>query len=108
MRTQGHLVPGARVLDVGSGSGYLTAAMALMVRGHMRMVGRMHAGAHQAHAQGAIGIADSDLAAAMALGAVLQPCVFKLYGRLPGAMRAHAPQLASAALRVLESSSRSS
>ena len=61
-----------------------------------------------AHEQGAIGIADSDLAAAMALGAVLQPCVFKLYGRLTGSMRAHAPQLASAALRVLEASSRSS
>jgi len=61
-----------------------------------------------AHAQGDIAIEDSDLAAAMALGAVLQPCVFKLYGRLPGAMRAHAPQLARAALRVLEASSRTS
>lgn len=29
----GHLVPGARVLDVGSGSGYLTAVMGLMVQG---------------------------------------------------------------------------
>ena len=31
-----HLRPGARVLDVGSGSGYLTAAMALMVTGPRR------------------------------------------------------------------------
>lgn len=28
---KGHMVAGARVLDVGSGSGYLTACMALMV-----------------------------------------------------------------------------
>ncbi len=55
----------------------------------------------QAHAIGAIEIEDCDLAAAMALGAVLQPCVFKLYGRLPGPMRSRAPELASAALRAL-------
>jgi hypothetical protein len=61
----------------------------------------------QAHAQGAIEVEDSDLAAGMALGAVLQPCVFKLYGRLPGPMRERAPELAGAALRVLRITSRS-
>ena len=34
-----HLVPGARVLDVGSGSGYLTACMALMVGSQGLVVG---------------------------------------------------------------------
>lgn len=34
-----HLVSGARVLDVGSGSGYLTACMALMVGPQGRVVG---------------------------------------------------------------------
>ena len=34
-----HLKPGARVLDVGSGSGYLTAAMALMVRPDGKVIG---------------------------------------------------------------------
>jgi AcrR family transcriptional regulator len=43
-------------------------------------------------------VADADLAAAMALGAVLQPAVFKLYGRLPGPLAAHAGELARAAL----------
>ena len=61
----------------------------------------------QAHAQGAIEVEDSYLAAGMALGAVLQPCVFKLYGRLPGPMRERAPELAGAALRVLRITSRS-
>ena len=59
----------------------------------------------RAHAQGAIGIGDSDLAAAMARGAVVQPCVFKLYGRLPGAMADRARDLTQAALRVLQASS---
>jgi AcrR family transcriptional regulator len=54
-----------------------------------------------AHAHGEISIADSELAAAMTLGAVLQPCVFKLYGRLPGAMRDHAKDLTKAVLRLL-------
>ena len=54
-----------------------------------------------AHARGEISIADSELAAAMTLGAVLQPCVFKLYGRLPGAMRDHAKDLTNAVLRLL-------
>lgn len=34
-----HLKPGAHVLDVGSGSGYLTAAMALMVRPGGKVIG---------------------------------------------------------------------
>lgn len=41
---------------------------------------------------------DPDLAAAMALGAVLQPAVFKLYGRLPGPLANHAADLTRAAL----------
>jgi AcrR family transcriptional regulator len=56
----------------------------------------------QAHAAGTIDIENNDLAAAMALGAVLQPCVFKLYGRLPGSMRERARDLTDAALRVLQ------
>ena len=36
---RGHLRPGARVLDVGSGSGYLTAVMALMVGDGGKVVG---------------------------------------------------------------------
>lgn len=50
-----------------------------------------------AHARGEIATADPELAAAMALGAVLQPAVFKLYGRLPGPLRDRAPDLARAA-----------
>lgn len=34
-----HLKPGASVLDVGSGSGYLTAAMALMVKPNGKVIG---------------------------------------------------------------------
>ena len=56
----------------------------------------------EAYTRGEISLEDADLAAAMALGAVLQPCVFKLYGRLPGAMRERADDLARAALRVLD------
>jgi len=77
------------------------------VRDDANAVESLKAIMRNAYAQGAIDIDDSDLAAAMALGAVLQPCVFKLYGRLPGAMRAHAPELASAALRVLRTTSSS-
>ncbi|MDB5594336.1 MAG: transcriptional regulator, TetR family [Hyphomicrobiales bacterium] len=55
----------------------------------------------RAHAAGDISIADPDLASAMALGAVLQPAVFKLYGRLPGPMRRLAPEMTRAVLRVL-------
>ncbi len=61
-----------------------------------------------AWARGEIGLEDCDLAAAIALGAVLQPCVFKLYGRLPGLMRERAGELTGAALRVLQTRKRSS
>lgn len=54
-----------------------------------------------AQARQEIAIGDPDLAAAMALGTVLQPAVFKLYGRLPGPMRDLAPEITRAALRVL-------
>lgn len=63
---------------------------------------------HAAHARGETSIADSELAAAMALGAVLQPCVFKLYGRLPGLMRDRAKELTSAALRLLRAPAKQS
>ena len=71
------------------------------VRDEANAVEALRAIMRQAHANGDIEIEDSDLAAAMALGAVLQPCVFKLYGRLPGPMRHRAPELADAALRAL-------
>ena len=54
-----------------------------------------------AHERGETSIADSEFAAAMALGAVLQPCIFKLYGRLPGLMRDRAKELTNAVLRIL-------
>lgn len=51
--------------------------------------------------RGEIAILDPDLAAATALGAVLQPAVFKLYGRLPGPLSARAGDLAGAAARAV-------
>ena len=53
------------------------------------------------YARGDMALADAELAAAMALGAVVQPAVFKLYGRLPGGMMERAGELARAALAVL-------
>jgi AcrR family transcriptional regulator len=49
--------------------------------------------------RGEITMTDPDLAAATALGAVLQPAVFKLYGRLPGPLSAHAEDMVEAAAR---------
>lgn len=54
----------------------------------------------RAMARGEIPEGDPDLAAAMALGAVLQPAVFKLYGRLEGSLRDRAALLAQAALHA--------
>jgi AcrR family transcriptional regulator len=51
--------------------------------------------------RGEIEMADADLAAATALGSVLQPAVFKLYGRLPGPLSARADELAAAAARAV-------
>ena len=55
----------------------------------------------EAFARDEMAVADAELAAAMALGAVVQPAVFKLYGRLPGTMTERARALARAALSVL-------
>jgi AcrR family transcriptional regulator len=54
----------------------------------------------RAMTRGDIPDGDPDLAAAMALGAVLQPAVFKLYGRLGGSLRDRGPLLARAALQA--------
>ena len=78
------------------------------VRDDANAVESLRAIMRKAHGRGEIDIEDSDLAAAMALGAVLQPCVFKLYGRLPGAMTERARDLTDAALRVLQASSSTS
>ena len=51
--------------------------------------------------RGEIEMNDADLAAATALGAVLQPAVFKLYGRLPGSLGARAEELTGAATRAV-------
>lgn len=55
----------------------------------------------RAIARGEISMKDADLAAATALGAVLQPAVFKLYGRLPGPLSVRAEELAGAAIRAV-------
>ena len=78
------------------------------VREEDNAVASLRAIMQRAHAQGEIGVEDCDLAAAMAMGAVLQPCIFKIYGRLPGPMRARAQDLTGAALRVLQITARSS
>lgn len=77
------------------------------VRDDANAVEALRAIMRRAHANGELVIGDHDLAASMALGAVVQPCVFKLYGRLPGPMRDRAKDLTEAALRVLQVTSRS-
>lgn len=54
-----------------------------------------------ARERGDIDIANANLAAAMALGAVLQPAIFKLYGRLPGPLKDRAAILADAAAKAI-------
>ena len=71
------------------------------VRDDANAVEALRAVMNMAHERGEISIADNELAAAMALGAVLQPCVFKFYGRLPGRMRDRAKELTHAVLRLL-------
>jgi AcrR family transcriptional regulator len=55
----------------------------------------------QAMERGEIARGDPDLAAAMALGLVVQPAVFHLYGRLSGPLADRVPAIARAALAVL-------
>ena len=64
----------------------------------------------KAYSDGDIGEPDPELAAGMALGAVVQPAVFKIYGRLPGPLAGRAEALTRAALAAagaLECSSKS-
>lgn len=55
----------------------------------------------RAHKAGDIAIADANLAAAMALGAVIQPAVFNLYGRIDEPMRSYVAPLTAAVCRAL-------
>jgi len=71
------------------------------VREEANAVESLRAIMRDGYLKGELAIADHELAAAMALGAVLQPCVFKLYGRLPGPMQDRSLDLTQAALRVL-------
>lgn len=55
----------------------------------------------QAMAAGEIPSRDADLAAAAAIGTVMQPATYKLYGRFEGPLSAHASFFAEAAWAVL-------
>jgi AcrR family transcriptional regulator len=55
----------------------------------------------QAMAAGEIPSRDADLAAASAIGTVMQPATYKLYGRFEGPLSAHANFFAEAAWAVL-------
>lgn len=55
----------------------------------------------RAHKSGDIIVGDANVAAAMALGIVIQPAVFKLYGRLDKPMKSYAGQLTEAVCRAL-------
>jgi AcrR family transcriptional regulator len=56
---------------------------------------------HNAHQRRDIAIGNSDLAAAMALGVVVQPATFALYGRINRPLVAHAAILSRAVNRIL-------
>ncbi|MDH7796332.1 MULTISPECIES: TetR/AcrR family transcriptional regulator [unclassified Beijerinckia] len=55
----------------------------------------------RAHKSGDIIVGDANVAAAMALGTVIQPAVFKLYGRLDKPMKSYGGQLTEAVCRAL-------
>lgn len=57
-------------------------------------------------ARGDINLKDPDLAAAIALGSVLQPAVFKVYGRLNGRLSDRSMELTQAALGSVGASKR--
>jgi AcrR family transcriptional regulator len=57
---------------------------------------------HEAHQRREIALDNGDLAASMALGVVVQPGTFVLYGRINRPLAAHAGNLARAAKRILE------
>jgi hypothetical protein len=86
------------------------AFLLLNQHGHLRFVPReaernaveaLRGMMSEAFARGEISQADPDLAAAMALGAVVQPAVFTLYGRLPRPLGARVADLTQAALAVI-------
>ena len=55
----------------------------------------------EAMVAGEIPARDPDLAAASAIGTVMQPATYKVYGRFDGPLSAHAPYFADAAWAVL-------
>ncbi|WP_460448075.1 TetR/AcrR family transcriptional regulator [Alsobacter sp. SYSU BS001988] len=55
----------------------------------------------EAMARREIAPGDADLLAAMALGLVVQPAVFRIYGRLTGSLGQHAPQITRALMATL-------
>ena len=55
----------------------------------------------QACERGDIAIKEPDLAAAIALGAAIQPAIFHLYGRLAGTLEDHRPALSASIRRAL-------
>lgn len=55
----------------------------------------------QAHRAGDIAMDDANLAAAVALGTVIQPAIFKLYGRIDKPMQTYADPLTETVCRAL-------
>lgn len=58
----------------------------------------------RAQSSGELPTSDSSLVAAMALGCVVQPAIFALYGRLPRPLGQHAGVITSAAMRIIRGS----